>query len=191
VANGRCTQFYTAPTAIRTLMRFGPDVIGKYDLSSLRVLGTVGEPINPEAWRWYFEHVGRSQITIVDTWWQTETGGHMMTPLPGVTPMKVCGLYLLCSAQLAPNLFSLPSAWILLLAILRHRPRPFGSANWGRGSWKLCGGCPGYQATLAWNGANVPLAPFFFRFLDLLRCSSFSGRPALCMVIISATWACT
>lgn len=77
--------FYTAPTAIRSLMRFGDDVPAKYDLKSLRILGTVGEPINPEAWRWYFEHVGRKRCTIVDTYWQTESGGHLITNIPGVT----------------------------------------------------------------------------------------------------------
>jgi len=80
--------FYTAPTAIRSLMRFGDKVPAKYDLSSLKVLGTVGEPINPEAWRWYYEHIGRNKCTIVDTYWQTETGGHIVTNIPGVTPMK-------------------------------------------------------------------------------------------------------
>ncbi len=85
----RCTQFYAAPTAIRMLMRYGPDIIYKYDLSSLRVLGSVGEPINSEAWHWYFKHVGHSSRTIVDTWWQTETGGHVLTALPGITPLKV------------------------------------------------------------------------------------------------------
>ncbi len=81
-------SFYTAPTAIRALMKFGTDPIKKYDLSSLRVLGTVGEPINPEAWRWYFEEVGKKNCVVVDTFWQTETGGHMLTPLPGCTPLK-------------------------------------------------------------------------------------------------------
>ncbi len=81
-------QFYTAPTAIRALMKAGEEWPAKYDLSSLRVLGTVGEPINPEAWLWYFKNIGRSEIPIVDTWWQTETGGHMITNLPGATPMK-------------------------------------------------------------------------------------------------------
>jgi acetyl-CoA synthetase len=81
-------QFYTAPTAIRALMKAGDDWPAKYDLSSLRVLGTVGEPINPEAWMWYYTHIGRERIPIVDTWWQTETGGHMITNLPGCTPMK-------------------------------------------------------------------------------------------------------
>lgn len=81
-------QFYTAPTAIRALMKAGDAWPAKYDLSTLRVLGTVGEPINPEAWEWYYKHIGRERIPIVDTWWQTETGGHMITNLPGATPMK-------------------------------------------------------------------------------------------------------
>jgi acetyl-CoA synthetase len=81
-------QFYTAPTAIRALMKGGEEWPAKYDLSSLRVLGTVGEPINPEAWNWYDKHIGRERIPIVDTWWQTETGGHMITNLPGATTMK-------------------------------------------------------------------------------------------------------
>jgi acetyl-CoA synthetase len=79
--------FYTAPTAIRSLIKAGADLPKKYDLSSLRILGTVGEPINPEAWMWYFNTVGGGRCPIVDTWWQTETGGHMITPLPGVTPL--------------------------------------------------------------------------------------------------------
>ncbi len=81
-------QFYTAPTAIRALMKAGDEWPAKYDLTSLRVLGTVGEPINPEAWLWYWKNIGRSEIPIVDTWWQTETGGHLITNLPGCTPMK-------------------------------------------------------------------------------------------------------
>jgi len=80
--------FYTAPTAIRALMREGADWPKKHDLSSLRILGSVGEPINPEAWMWYFEHVGMSRTPIVDTWWQTETGGIMISALPGATPLK-------------------------------------------------------------------------------------------------------
>ena len=82
------TQLYTAPTAIRTFMKWGDQEPARHDLSSLRVLGTVGEPINPEAWMWYHEHIGRERCPIVDTWWQTETGGHMITPLPGVTVTK-------------------------------------------------------------------------------------------------------
>ena len=82
------TQLYTAPTAIRTFMKWGSEEVRKHDLTSLRVLGTVGEPINPEAWMWYHENIGGSQTPIVDTWWQTETGGNMITPLPGVTTTK-------------------------------------------------------------------------------------------------------
>src|SRR4029453_18405345 len=79
------TILYTAPTVIRTFMKWGEDVPQQFDLSSLRVLGSVGEPINPEAWLWYHEHIGGGRCPIVDTWWQTETGAHMITPLPGVT----------------------------------------------------------------------------------------------------------
>lgn len=82
------TQLYTAPTAIRTFMKWGAEEVERHDLSSLRVLGTVGEPINPEAWMWYHKHIGSEQCPIVDTWWQTETGGHMITPMPGVTTTK-------------------------------------------------------------------------------------------------------
>jgi acetyl-CoA synthetase len=84
----KCSVFYTAPTAIRSLIKAGGDLPKKYDLSSLRILGTVGEPINPEAWMWYHEVVGGGHCPIVDTWWQTETGGHLITPLPGATPTK-------------------------------------------------------------------------------------------------------
>ena len=80
--------FYTAPTAIRALMREGDEIYADCDLSSLKVLGTVGEPINPQAWEWYHLVLGRRRVPIVDTWWQTETGGHMITPLPGATPLK-------------------------------------------------------------------------------------------------------
>lgn len=82
------TVFYTAPTAIRALMRLGDEWVEKYKLDSLRVLGTVGEPINPEAWMWYYEKVGRENCPIVDTWWQTETGGFMITGLPGAHTLK-------------------------------------------------------------------------------------------------------
>ncbi|MEM0982915.1 MAG: acetate--CoA ligase [Planctomycetota bacterium] len=88
VERHKVTQFYTAPTAIRAFMKWGDEHVAKHDLSSLQVLGTVGEPINPEAWVWYREKIGRGVCPIVDTWWQTETGGHMLTPLPGVTPTK-------------------------------------------------------------------------------------------------------
>ncbi|MEY2969023.1 MAG: acetyl-coenzyme synthetase [Actinomycetota bacterium] len=82
------TVFYTAPTAIRTFMKWGTQEPAKHDLSSLRVIGSVGEPINPEAWMWYHEHIGRGHCPIVDTWWQTETGGIMISPLPGATTTK-------------------------------------------------------------------------------------------------------
>jgi len=88
VQRHKITQFYTAPTAIRALMKFGNEPVEKYDLSSLRVLGTVGEPINPEAWIWYYEVVGKKQCPIVDTYWQTETGGHVLTPLPSASSLK-------------------------------------------------------------------------------------------------------
>ncbi len=82
------TIFYTAPTAIRACMKVGRQVPAEYDLSSIRLLGTVGEPINPEAWRWYREVIGGDEAPIVDTWWQTETGAHMISPLPGLTALK-------------------------------------------------------------------------------------------------------
>jgi len=84
----KVSVFYTAPTAIRSLMQQGEEWPRKYDLSSLRVLGSVGEPINPEAWMWYYENIGRKQCPIVDTWWQTETGGILVTPLPGAHTLK-------------------------------------------------------------------------------------------------------
>jgi acetyl-CoA synthetase len=82
------TIFYTAPTAIRAFMKWGPEYPKQWDLSTLRLLGTVGEPINPEAWMWYHKHIGGGRCPVVDTWWQTETGGIMITPLPGVTTTK-------------------------------------------------------------------------------------------------------
>jgi acetyl-CoA synthetase len=84
----KVNQFYTAPTAIRAVAKEGEAWPAKYDLSSLKILGTVGEPINPEAWQWYHKNVGRERCPIVDTWWQTETGGILITPLPGATPTK-------------------------------------------------------------------------------------------------------
>jgi acetyl-CoA synthetase len=84
----KITQFYTAPTAIRVLHKMGEDEPKKYDLSTLRVLGTVGEPIDPPAWKWYYDVVGGGKCSIVDTWWQTETGGHMISPIPFATPIK-------------------------------------------------------------------------------------------------------
>jgi acetyl-CoA synthetase len=88
VERHKVTTFYTAPTAIRSFMRAGRDLPDACDLTSLELLGTVGEPINPEAWMWYHEVIGGASCPIVDTWWQTETGGHMITPLPGATSTK-------------------------------------------------------------------------------------------------------
>jgi len=82
------TQLYTAPTAIRSFMKWGPEYPARHDLSSLRLLGTVGEPINPRAWKWYYKHIGDESCPIVDTWWQTETGGMMITTLPAIGTMK-------------------------------------------------------------------------------------------------------
>jgi acetyl-CoA synthetase len=87
-AKHKVNQFYTAPTAIRALMAAGPEWVEKHDLSDLKLLGSVGEPINPEAWNWYYNVVGKGNCPIVDTFWQTETGGHMLTPLPGATTLK-------------------------------------------------------------------------------------------------------
>jgi acetyl-CoA synthetase len=84
----RVSIFYTAPTAIRAFMKWGTDWPAKRELSSLRLLGSVGEPINPEAWMWYHEHIGRGNCPVVDTWWQTETGQILITALPGLTPLK-------------------------------------------------------------------------------------------------------
>jgi acetyl-CoA synthetase len=84
----KVNQFYTAPTALRALMAHGNEPVEKYDLSSIKVLGTVGEPINPEAWNWYNDVIGKGKCPIVDTWWQTETGGHLLTPLPGAIATK-------------------------------------------------------------------------------------------------------
>jgi acetyl-CoA synthetase len=88
IQDHKVTVFYTAPTAIRSLIKAGGDLPKRYDLTSLRILGTVGEPINPEAWMWYYTTVGGERCPVVDTWWQTETGGHLISPLPGATPLK-------------------------------------------------------------------------------------------------------
>src|SRR5690606_22183615 len=90
----RVSILYTAPTAIRAFIQAGDAHLNNKDLSSLRLLGTVGEPINPEAWTWFYEKIGKRKCPVVDTWWQTETGGVMMTTLPGVHAVKpgACGV---------------------------------------------------------------------------------------------------
>jgi acetyl-CoA synthetase len=108
----RVNTFYTAPTAIRAIMREGDDWPNKHDMSSLRILGSVGEPINPEAWMWYYNVIGKGKCPIVDTWWQTETGGILITPLPGATPLK-------------PGSATLPFPGILP-AVLREDGSPAG-----------------------------------------------------------------
>ena len=88
VQRHKITIFYTAPTAVRAIAAQGDEFVNKYDTSSLRVLGSVGEPIDPAAWQWYFDVVGKGQCTIVDTWWQTETGGISISPIANATPIK-------------------------------------------------------------------------------------------------------
>ena len=88
VQRHKITIFYTAPTAVRAIATQGDEFVNKYDTSSLRVLGSVGEPIDPAAWQWYFDVVGKGQCTIVDTWWQTETGGISISPIANATPIK-------------------------------------------------------------------------------------------------------
>jgi acetyl-CoA synthetase len=146
IARHKVTQFYTAPTAIRTFMKWGDDLPAKHDLSSLRILGTVGEPINPEAWIWYHTHIGREKCPIVDTYWQTETGGHVVTPLPGATPTKPgsCTLPMLgidaaivneAGEELGANqggLFVIRKPWPgMLRGVFGNRER-FVSNYWGR-----------------------------------------------------------
>jgi acetyl-CoA synthetase len=97
------TIFYTAPTAIRALMRLGEDIPARYDLTKLRLLGSVGEPINPEAWMWYHEHIGRRRCPIVDTWWQTETGAIMISPVPGATATSQVPARCRCPASMRPS----------------------------------------------------------------------------------------
>ena len=140
------TQFYTAPTAIRTFMKWGDDLPAKHNMSSLKLLGSVGEPINPEAWIWYNEHIGKGNCPIVDTYWQTETGGHVVTPLPGATPTKPgsCTLPMLgidaaivneAGQEIGANkggLFVIRKPWPgMLRGVYGNRER-FVSSYWGR-----------------------------------------------------------
>jgi acetyl-CoA synthetase len=146
IARHRVTHFYTAPTAIRTFMKWGDDLPARHDLSSLRVLGSVGEPINPEAWMWYHEFIGRKSCPIVDTYWQTETGGHVCTPLPGAIATKPgsCTLPMLGidaavvseqGQELGPNqggLFVIRKPWPgMLRGVFGNRDR-FVSSYFGR-----------------------------------------------------------
>ncbi len=146
IARHRVTHFYTAPTAIRTFMKWGDELPAKHDLSSLKLLGTVGEPINPEAWIWYHKHIGKERCPIVDTYWQTETGGHIVTPIPGAIPTKPgsCTLPMLGidavvvneqGQELGPNkggLFAIRKPWPgMLRGVYGNRDR-FISNYWSR-----------------------------------------------------------
>ena len=146
IARHRVTHFYTAPTAIRTFMKWGTELPARHDLSSLQVLGTVGEPINPEAWMWYREHIGGNRCPIVDTYWQTETGGHIVTPLPGAIATKPgsCTLAMLGIDAAVVNeqgeavpagmggLFCIRKPWPgMLRGVFGNRER-FVSNYWGR-----------------------------------------------------------
>ena len=146
IARRKVTQFYTAPTAIRTFMKWGEELPRMHDLASLRILGSVGEPINPEAWMWYHEHIGGKRCPIVDTYWQTETGGHVVTPLPGAVPTKPgsCTLPMLGidaaivneqGREMPPDkggLFCIRKPWPgMLRGVYGNRER-FVSNYWGR-----------------------------------------------------------
>ncbi|MHA1266893.1 MAG: acetate--CoA ligase [Candidatus Helarchaeota archaeon] len=138
--------FYTAPTAIRLLMKEGEELPNKHDLSSLRILGSVGEPINPEAWMWYYRVIGKEKCSIVDTWWQTETGGIMITPLPGATPLKPGSAsvpFFGVKAEVlrdggtpaAPNeggYLVITSAWPAMLRGIWQNPQRFQKTYWDR-----------------------------------------------------------
>jgi acetyl-CoA synthetase len=146
VERHKVAQFYTAPTAIRAFMKQGDEPVRTHDLSSLRVLGTVGEPINPEAWMWYHRVIGNERCPIVDTWWQTETGGHMITPLPGATPTKpgsctlpMLGVDAACVDEHAdeapPNtggLLVIRKPWPSMLRGILHDRQRFLDTYWSR-----------------------------------------------------------
>lgn len=150
-------QFYTAPTAIRALMGQGNEFVEKCDLSSLKVLGTVGEPINPEAWNWYNDVVGKGNCPIVDTWWQTETGGHLLTPLPGATKNQT---------------------WVCHDTILWCSTCFAGSTIWRRNHRNLCRRCVVHEGQLAWSNAHGlwRSRPFHQNLLCRLQRILFLGR---------------
>jgi acetyl-CoA synthetase len=146
IARHRVTHFYTAPTAIRTFMKWGEDLPARHDMTSLKVLGSVGEPINPEAWMWYHKYIGKERCPIVDTYWQTETGGHICTPLPGAIATKpgsctlpMLGIDAACVNEQgeeiganAGGLFVIRKPWPgMLRGVYGNRER-FVSNYWGR-----------------------------------------------------------
>lgn len=129
------TQLYTAPTVIRALKRFGDAFLEGFDLSSLRIIGTVGEPINPDAWQWYYDKVGQGKCTVVDTYWQTETGGHMIAPLPGATPTK-------------PGSATLPCIGISARVLDQHTGRELYNTQPGEGVLVMASPWPGMARTI-------------------------------------------
>nr|MBA3816828.1 acetate--CoA ligase [Parachlamydiaceae bacterium] len=142
------TILYTAPTAIRTFMKWGTEWLEKHDLSSLRLLGSVGEPINPEAWNWYHKHVGSEKCPIVDTWWQTETGSIMISPIPGMTPLKPGSatrpLPGIDAAVLNPDgtntssgLLAITSPWPSMLRGIHNDPQRFEQTYWSKWQGKF------------------------------------------------------
>lgn len=152
IAAHKITILYTAPTAIRSFMKWGPQYPHSHDLSSLRLLGTVGEPINPEAWMWYHEHIGGTRCPIVDTWWQTETGGIMITTLPGLHPTKPgkAGLPLPgiearildedgTPLQSGGGLLSLTEPWPSMLRGIWGDPQRFEEVYWSKFSTYFAG----------------------------------------------------
>jgi acetyl-CoA synthetase len=135
----KVTILYTAPTAIRTFMKWGEEWIKGWDLSSLRLLGSVGEPINPEAWMWYHTHIGQSRCPIVDTWWQTETGSIMIAPIPGFTPLKPAsatkplpGIDIAISNE--QGLY-ITSPWPSMLRGIHNDPLRFQNTYWKNGQY--------------------------------------------------------
>jgi acetyl-CoA synthetase len=167
----RVTIFYTAPTAIRAFMKWGAHFPQRHDLSSLRLLGTVGEPINPEAWIWYHQHIGRERCPIVDTWWQTETGAIMITPLPGITE-AVPGSATLAFPGIQPDILSatgdvipvgggflaLRRPWPAMLRGIWGDPQRFTDTYWSRWSGQTVASNaqpqPGESVYFAGDGAK-------------------------------------
>ncbi|HLF94015.1 MAG TPA: AMP-binding protein, partial [Planctomycetota bacterium] len=151
VAKHRVTTFYTAPTAIRSLIKLGHELPAQYDLSSLRLLGTVGEPINPEAWMWYQQVIGGGRCPIVDTWWQTETGHILISPLPGVTrtkPGSACTAFPGIDADIVDEkgksvdagLLVIKSPWPGMLRGIYGDPERYRQTYWSKfGKWYFAG----------------------------------------------------
>jgi acetyl-CoA synthetase len=175
----RVTIFYTAPTAIRAFMKWGTSYPESRDLSSLRLLGTVGEPINPEAWIWYHQHIGRESCPIVDTWWQTETGAIMITPLPGVTATKpgsatvpfpgIQADILTASGDVIPaggGFLAIRDPWPAMLRGIWRDPERFRDTYWTKWSGHTVaagdGGQPGHSVYFPGDGAKRDQDGYFW-----------------------------